>query len=153
MLVRLLPDDIGKRWPLIREAILDDLPSRISDGIRDDENAISSLLYALLDGTLHCWLSVEYEGGKPEIKAIITTTIVIDAPSGIKNLLMYSITTFQELSRETVMDSYKSLQEFARSMKCFKIISLTDNPENIKLAESMGGKATQTLIEMEVDYK
>ena len=81
MLVRLLPDDIGKRWPLIREAILDDLPSRISDGIRDNENAISSLLYALLDGTLHCWLSVEYEDGKPEIKAIITTTIVIDAPS------------------------------------------------------------------------
>ncbi len=151
MLVRLLPDDISRRWPLIKKAILQDLPSRISAGILKDENAISSLLYALLDGTLHCWVLVEYVNKEPRIIAVITTTIVMDAPSGIKNLLMYSITAFQELSRELIVDAYKSLQEFAKSLKCFKIISLTDNPENIKLAESMGGKATQTLIEMEVN--
>ncbi len=148
MLVRLLPDDISKRWPLIKEAILEDIPSRI----RKDENAISSLLFALLDGSLHCWILVEYEDKEPEIKAVITTTIVMDAPSGVKNLLMYSVTAFQELSRELVVDSYKSLQEFAKSLKCFKILSFTDNPENIKMAELMGGKATQTLIEMEVNY-
>lgn len=151
MLVRLLPDDVQKRWLIVKEAILNDLPPRIRDSVLNSEDAINNLLFALLDGTLHCWILVEHEDKEPKIKAIITTTIVVDSPSSIKNLLLYSVTEFEELPHQLVIDSYKSLQEFAKGLKCSKILSFTDNPDNVKFAESIGGKATQTLIEMEVE--
>lgn len=150
MLVRLLPDDIERRWPVIREAILSDAPPHVRDIVEANENAISSLLFALLDGTLHCWILVEYEDKEAKIKAVVTTTITMDAPSGIKNLLIYSVTAYKELSKEQVMDSYNSLKEFARSLKCSKVLSFTNSPDNMEMAKSMGGKVSQTLIEMEV---
>lgn len=151
MLVRLLPDDIEKRWPVIKKAILEDLPSNVRDYVLKNEDSINKILFALLDGTLHCWIVVEHNKEKePLILSIITTTFIIEVISGVKNLLIYSVTSYQELSNEIVVSSYKSLREFARSKGCFKIISFTDNPENMKMAEMMGGKATQTLIEMEV---
>lgn len=147
MLVRLLPDDIENRWPVIKEALIKSIPSIIEK----NNDSINRLLFALLDGTLHCWLSVEHKDGEPKIGAILTTTIVVDIPSGSKNLLIYSISAYEPLSQELISEGYKSLQEFAKSMKCFKIIAFTDIPRVIEMAKSIGGEATQTLIELEVN--
>ncbi len=146
MLVRLLPDDISSKWKVIREALLRSLPSYVDN----DDNAFNKLLFALLDETLHCWLIVEYEDKQPMIHAVATTTIAMDSASGTKNLLIYSIAAFRTLSPELLKDAMESIQNFARSLKCSKIIAFTDVKKIVDMAKLLGANTAQTLIEMEV---
>lgn len=147
MLVRLLPDDIEKRWPNLKDAILASLPSYVNN---EDEDSINRLLFALLDGTLQCWILVEYENKESKIRAVLTTTITVDDLSGTRNLLIYSLTSFEQLTQDILMDGYSSLREFAKSNKCFKITAFTDIPRVIEMVKSVGGNVSQTLIELEV---
>jgi len=146
MLVRLLPDDVQRRWPQLKSAILTSLPSHING----TDDAINNLLFALLDDTLHCWILVEYEEKDAKIRAVVTTTITVDIPSGIKNLLIYSLTAFEPLTQEILVDGYNSLKEFAKSKNCYKITAFTDIPRIIEMVKSVGGDASQTMIELEV---
>lgn len=146
MLVRLLPDDIEKRWPLLKDALLKSLPA-YTNGSAD---AVNNLLFALLDGTLQCWILVEYDEKEPVIRAVLTTTMIVDIPSGTKNLMIYSLTAFEVLSQEVLTDGYSALREFAKSNGCYKITAFTDIPRIIEMVKSVGGEASQTMIELEV---
>ncbi len=146
MLVKLLPNDIERGWDVISKALETSLPAHVNV----DEVGMSNLLYALLDDKLQCWLIAGDDFVERGMTGIITTLTVIDPPSGTRNLLIYSLTAYRQLTQEIINDGYETIKAYAKAKDCFKIIAYTDVPRIEQMVLALGGKKGHTLLELEI---
>lgn len=142
MLIRLLPDQIGKRWDVIGYAIENALPPDIVN----DPESMNNILLALLEEKLLCWVYHD----KTRIRAIVTTQIMEDIASKQKRLLLYTAYTFGKLDSSGWIDGLEALRKYARSEGCNSIIAYTKLEYMANLSKRIGGKADYIFVSFSI---
>jgi len=142
MLQRLTSEDIAKWWSNISEALSLSFPPTVEH----KDNSVSNILQALIDGRMQCWMEVQ-EG---KALGIVTTAIVEEPFSGTCNLLIYSFFSHNMIADQW-RDGLNTVREYAKSRKCYKIIAFVDKDRVATIAEKLGGKVINVLVEFNLE--
>lgn len=147
MLIKLEPTQISGYWDVIKPAILGCLPPY---ALAKPEQQ-TRLLEALLSGKLVAWAGIAIpEGKKPVLHTLITTAIEIDAISGTKNLLIYSVFGYEFNEKEFWLACFKVLAEYAKLQGCDRITGFSSVDRILDLAKSFGAKTEYTFVTLDV---
>jgi len=140
MLVKLLSDQIANYWNVIRYAIEQALPPIANE----EYNKMNRILESLLNGSMDCWVSVDEENKK--IEGVMVTTFSEDYCSGVRNLLVYSVFGYNEISNKSWSEGFETISKWAKHNGCYRIIAYTDVERIKEVVKSLGGEARYTLI-------
>jgi hypothetical protein len=145
MLLKLLPIQIERYWPLVRQAVDGSLPPGTIAPEREH-----FLLQSILQDILQVWAIVgDSTGGK--VKALLLTTVYTDDITQTKDLLVYATYSFIPVPDEIWKKVEEDLQEVARSSKCDRIVAYSDEPRVIELMTRFGYDSSYRLIVKEID--
>ena len=137
---KLLPEQISKFWDIIKYAIEQSAPPIIGEV----SNRLNNILVAALDGSIEVWASYEREGEGIKFDGIILTEILFDRPSKTKNLLIYCLYGYGQVSDDSWKRGILALLKYAKSKKCNQVIAYTDVPYMIDMTRYLGGEAKYT---------
>ena len=146
MINRLMPDQISKFWPIIKYAVEQSLPPVVGE----HPDKMNRILSSALCGEIDVWVSYN-KGENNKIEGIILTEFLFDMPSGTKNMLIYCLYGYEEVSDESWVYGISGLARYAESRQCSRIVTYTDVPYMINLAKQLGGEANYTFITFEVN--
>jgi len=151
MIVRLLPDQIAKHWFVIKFALQKSLPPMVDETPED----VNNILKSLLEESMQCWASVQIKEDNTFIEGIVITTVVFDSPSKSKNLLVYCVYSFANISNErSWMEGIEKLVSYAHGRGCNKIMAFTNEKNIIKLILRLGGSMSAFItLPVEVVYE
>lgn len=138
MLALLLPPQISVLWNVLRPGIEASLPPLVGD----PPDKMNRILTRLMDGTMQCWIVTE--GEERRLKMVMTTTIVMDYPSGQKDLLVYSIFAYERT--DNWISYFKPLSRWAAKHKCKRVTAFSNNPHVLRAIEELGGAAQYRYI-------
>jgi hypothetical protein len=144
-ILRLLPDQIMEHWHFIKDAIERSLPPLTTAS----PEAFLEMQQSFLLGEMDCWFAVTSIDSS-DIIAIMTTKVVMEEVTKTKNMLIFSVTTYQPHSKDLWTDGYNALRKYAASKGCNKIISFTYNPNVLKIASQLGANIEWSLVQLEV---
>lgn len=144
-IVRLLPDQCMDNWHFIKDSIEKSFPPIAIESTE----ALLSIQQQLLLGEMMCWFGIESLESQ-EIVAVMTTKVVFEEATNTKNMLIFSLTSYQLHSMDLWNDGYYALAKYARSLGCNKIISFTDNPQVVHIAEKLGANTSWKLIQLDI---
>lgn len=131
-LIRLLPEQAAKFWPEIKPIVGKALPPTAHETF----DGMLGVLNHLITGRLHCWLIVDEESRR--LNGVFTTSVIPDPITGQRSLLLYSVSSVDGLEIRPVVDSFKKLLEFAKSVGCQKVIAYTANAKIVSLMKKLG---------------
>ena len=140
MLIQMLPGQISSQWEILWPAIEASAPPTAGIGYKEMNN----ILETLLAGEMQAWVSRENN----DIVALITTALVVDVGTRIRNLLIYSIYGYKPLTDIFAKDSITTLRKFAAKCGCRRIVAYTDIERVAKIFESVGGKVDSVFLSM-----
>ena len=142
-LIRLLPSQVASNWETLKPFIEMAIPTLF--GTRLDK--MSNILEQLLLDKMTCWVSMRDD----KLKAIATTVISEDSCSGVRNLLLYTVTSVNgDLTDNDWAEGFSVLGEYARNAGCSRLIAYTINDSLIALAQALGGDTTTRVVALEV---
>lgn len=144
MLVRLIPDQVERRWERFAPAIAKSLPPTVSNTKRGMVN----ILEAILLEKLVVWIITDED--QEQIFGIVTTHLRYEEISKTRSLLIYSYTSFSGMHYTYFNDALETLEKYAISESCYSIIAYTKNEQIANFFENKGADTDNTLIEMEV---
>jgi hypothetical protein len=144
-ILRLLPDQIMEHWHFIRDSMVRSFPPIA----QQSPEALLRLQEQFLLGEMDCWFGVEALNTQ-DIIAVMTTKVVAEEATGTKNMLIFSVTTYQLHSPDLWSDGYDTLRKYAASFGCTKIISFTNNPIVLEIARSLGADINWTLVQLAI---
>lgn len=148
MLTKLLPSQISEYWDTIAKAIESSAPPYTYSS----QMRLSEVLTAMLADDMHCWIiSGSVENGTSNPLGICVTAFLEDYYSKARNLLIYSLWGFENISEEVWLKGLASIKKFAKAKDCRKIIAYSDIPAIIKRIEMLGGDSSIRFISMEVE--
>lgn len=142
MLVRMIPEQISRHWEVISYAIENSLPPTAGRS----KDRMNRILTALLSGSKQCWVSSRYENGVGIMEAILTTQILKDFDEGTRNLLIYSLYGYEQISKESWISGFDALSKWARVNNCDKIIAYSNVRSVIEVVNSFGGDTSFSFI-------
>jgi hypothetical protein len=142
MLICLQPDQVAKFWDLIKLSIEKSAPPIVKR--KPDTNRF---LEAAYNGVLQVWVERNDVG---EVVCVLTTAVTEDFCSGGKNLVIYSLYSVGEITRDSWVNGYNTIKEFARSKGCDNVVGYTTEEVVKRLARFFGGDASFTYVMMEV---
>jgi len=128
MLLRLTPDQISDNWPLIK-IVIDEL-------LGEDEVRDIKILQLMISEIMHVFSSYEKSSGKFE--AVIITSFAFDEIVNQKSLIIYGLRAFNKISKNSWAEGFTGIQNFAKGMKCQKIVAYTDEPLVVNLGKRFG---------------
>jgi hypothetical protein len=133
---------VVSKWTEVEPILLDALSHR---KIKWTEQEKLNLMQAIATGKLQCWGIFR---GK-EIIAFATTLITTEL-WGERNLLIYSLTGFDNITLPIWHKMLSSVVELAKKENLGKIVAYSDNARVIQIITSYGGKDVIHLLELEV---
>ncbi|RLI52543.1 MAG: hypothetical protein DRP09_17705 [Candidatus Thorarchaeota archaeon] len=134
MLLKLLPEDVSRYWPILKKGVEASMPP--TPGSKPDR--VNKVLEGLISGKLQCWLS--YRSDKPEIIDAMGITGIVDDPiDGSRNLMAYCFYGFVKLSDRFWIEAFAALNKFGLANRCFGLIGFTDHPKVVKMAKAYKG--------------
>jgi hypothetical protein len=145
MLTKLLPDQVSKFWDVIKYAVENSLPPTVVD--RPDK--MNRILSSMLCGNTEVWVS--YKQGTYKFEAILVTKFIYDDDSGTKNLLIYSLFSYEHMDESSWIEGKDALIEYAKNTGCSLIIAYSANPQISKMAKMLGADTSFTLISYPVN--
>jgi hypothetical protein len=146
MLVKLLPENVTDNWEVVKEAIRKSLPPFAID----TPDKMTRILESIVLGQLEVWVYYEFEDEKLSIKNITTTSIITDAESQTKNLLIYSTYSFGHTQIEDWQAGLTDLAQYAKSNDCAAITAFTRDAHVLKFLESVGAEIETRFIRVAV---
>ena len=146
MLVRLLPSNIADNWDVIKYSLTYSLPPMINQS----EEVLNNILTVLLAGEMQCWVSYK-DWKNAEIEGVMTTHIIEEYVSKVKNLLIYSAFAYDTTNKRTWTEGLVAINRFADVYGCENIIGYTMAPEIIKVIKLLGGNTDYTVISIPVN--
>jgi predicted porin len=146
MLNRLLPDQVSKFWPIIKYAVEQSLPPIVGE----HPDKMNRILSSALCGKVDVWVSYDKEKNN-KVEGIVLTEFLFDEPSGTKNMLIYCLYGYNQVSNDSWLEGIKGLAKFAKSRQCNQIVAYTSEDVIIKTVESLGGEANYTFISFDVN--
>ena len=132
-------------WHFIKDSMVRSFPPIA----RESDEAFLHLQEQFLLGQMDCWFAV-ISLGSSDIVAVMTTKIVIEDVTLTKNMLIFSVTTYQPHSQDLWVKGYSNLSRYAKTKGCDKIISFSNNPLVFRVAESLGADIEWRLIQLTV---
>jgi hypothetical protein len=135
MLVRLMPNNIANLWDSIRSGLEASLPPIVGEV----PYKMTNILNGMLEGSLQCWVSYEKETKQPS--AYILTTVVSEGISGTKNLLIYCVYGFENITEKQWAEGLEALKTFGKSRGCSMVTAYTELPYIEEVVKSLGGEA------------
>jgi len=139
-----LPEQVSADWDNISPAIQGALPPLVPYGNPDIMN---NILAKILEGELECWTLIKNE---EETLGIGTFEVVLDVPSGVKSLLIYSLYTYIPFSYDLWGILLTRLRKHAREKGCHRISGFTNVDRVIDLVNVLGGRSDFRYIWLEV---
>jgi hypothetical protein len=142
MLVQMLPEKVSEYWDQIAPIIEKALPNITASTVA----GMANVLRAVMLERAHLWV-YEVDG---KSKFVMLTTFMQDPITGQTSLFIYSLTSLRQLVPEDWNNAYQTLSKFAKYHGADRVIAFTNNKQIISYINSNGGRATETLIELEV---
>ncbi len=142
MLTKLLPDQISKFWDVIKFAVEQSLPPIA----HDHPDKMNRILSSLLCGKTDCWVSHKSE----KFESVMLTKILYDDASNTRNLLIYCLYGYEIMNNESWSSGLETLLKYAKGKKCNQIISYTELPNMIELANKLGAETKYTFISFDI---
>ena len=143
MLIHLMPEQVMDYWDILKEGVMETLPSHVT---RDDEKMVNVQM-SLLGGTSQCWVNMTEE---KKINASVITRVIYDDMVDMNILILVSIFGFDKISGEDWVAGYSTLSEFAKLRKCESIAGYSNHPVILKIAEKLGAKLEYTYITLKL---
>ena len=143
MLIKLLPNQLGKYWDIIRYGIVStDSPitGKSSENIRE-------ILRSLVIGTTQCWFIFDE---KKVFHGYVLTNIADDGISKLRFLNIYDLYAYKQLTLPLWKDGLDTLVQFAKDNRCHKITAYSDNSQIVASAEKIGFEKKTTFLIKEV---
>jgi len=130
-------EEVGKNWLIIKSALkLSAAP--IAD---TEDDKLTNILKALLDGRALCWMTGN--GRRP--RTVIITTMSIEEISGTKNMLIYCAHGFEKEKPQQYVDMLKGIGDYAESKGCDNILCYVWNSKMVELLKEYGAECNYTL--------
>lgn len=140
MLVKLLSEQITSYWNVIKYAVEESVPPIANENY----NKMNKILEALLNGSMDCWVSVSDEDKR--VEAVVVTAISEDYCSGIRNLLIYSLFGYSEISDKSWAEGFETLSKWAKKLGCVRMIAYTDVERIKEVVKTIGGDTRYSLV-------
>ena len=134
MLTQLIPEQISNLWDIIKYAIEQSLPPNVVDS----PDKINKILSACLSGKIQVWASYE-RGESNKFEGIMLTKFLYDDVTEQKNLLIYSVYGYSEISQDSWINGLKALTKFAISRNCSMIVAYSNVEKIIQVVNNLGG--------------
>jgi len=134
MLIALMPEQISRRWELIKYAVEQAVPPTVLAS----PEVLNNLLMSLLDGSAQCWVNYKKKEDKSTVDAVLVTTIIEDFLSRTRNLLLYALYGASPLDDESYASGFETLKKYARANSCVKMVAYTNNSRVIEVASRVG---------------
>jgi hypothetical protein len=144
-ILRLLPDQIMDHWHFISDAMRRAYPP-VAEATNESMLRVQE---QFLLGEMDCWFGVDSLNA-PDIVAVMTTKVVNEEISGTKNMLIFSVTTYQPHNQELWTDGYNTLRAYALSKGCRKIISFSNDLRVLSIARQLGADVDWNLIQLDI---
>lgn len=144
MIVRLSPEQITSIWEVIRPEIY----RALVPTAEATPETLQYVLQGLLTDNMQCWLGLE-DATPPfddKIYAVMITTLYTDLISRTKSLLIYTLTTVKEMPPAIWGVGMRELVKFAKSQDCKFLISYSDNPEMVAVADALKFRKMNFLV-------
>jgi hypothetical protein len=132
-------------WHFIKDAMEKAFPPVA----QQSEEAFLAMQEQFLLGEMDCWFGVESLDSE-EIIAVMTTKVVNDEVTRTRNMLIFSVTSYQVHSMNLWIDGYDTLKKYAAAKGCAKIISFSDNPRVLSIAKNLGADVEWRLIQLDI---
>lgn len=139
---KLEPQQITVYWPLLRKAI--------AKGIgRVEETTMANIYDNLCEGFLDLFLlSTRTENPTPV--GVVLGGVAVDLLVGYRNYVIYAAYALEHVEEDAWRSIYLTIEKWARSRKCNRIVTYTTSPRVLQIAELIGATATMTLVEKEI---
>ena len=144
-ILRLLPDQIMDHWHFIKDSIVRAFPP-VAEATPE---TLLEMQQQFLLGEADCWFGVASLDAT-DIIAVMTTKVVTDDVSRTQNMLIFSVTSYALHSEDLWNDGYFALAKYARSKGCRKILSYSNNPQVLHIAEKLGADISWRLIQLDI---
>jgi hypothetical protein len=133
MIYLLSKEQVKESWDFIyEEGIFPSLPPVMTNMFGIRENIYKSIM----NDVLHVWV---YKRPNEDILCVVTTIVQIDFCSGLKNLLIYTIKSFNEISKKDYEVGFTHLRAFAKKLGCIGITGYTTIDHVKNLVKGLGG--------------
>lgn len=146
MITRLLPDQISAHWDVIKYGVERSLPPIVTN----NDDKMNRILSSLLSGKTQCWLSYERDGERSKLNAVVLTKMLYDEVSGSKNLLLYSVYGYSQMTQRHWMEGFAFMSKHALAQGCTGLVAYTDVPYLIEMAKQYGAEPNYTFVSFEV---
>jgi len=147
MLVQLLPDQISKFWGILKYSLYEAPPLTANLSYDDWANRI---LRQALSGQIEVWASYTKDD-ELVFEGIMLTTFLYDPLIDVRDLLIYYIYGYGDISQESKRAALRTIAKYAKSRDCRRITAYTNEPAVVSLVKRMGGDASITFITFNVE--
>ena len=130
MLVKMLPDQISDNWEILSYGIQQALHPITYQSPKRMTNILESLLSQEMD----LWLSVKED----KIQGLIVTSLIYESNSDVKDLLIYCLYGFRNLSSKQIIEGMSTLKKYAASKGCKRITAYSNIESVIKIMKKFG---------------
>jgi len=133
-MIELTSEDTNRHWSLIRETIADSLPP-----LELTDQVFANCQKELLTGLMTAWfINRTGSDGKPELTAILVTTLMNDMTSGNRQLLIYAIKSFSEHGLDLYRSELEQLENYAKKNQCRAIVAFVKDERLTELTQRLG---------------
>lgn len=141
MLIHLQPEQVSKHWEVLAPFIGVSVPANMTG-----KDGMASVLRAALLERMQVWV---YQDGE-RMAFIVSTAMTSDPVTGVKWLLIYSLSAVSEVKKDMWSDAFETLKKFAKSRGAVAIRAYSDDKRIIKYVASQGANTGSTLIEFPI---
>ena len=147
MLTKLLPEQVAKLWDVIKYGIDQSLPPLAYD----HPDRLNRILSAALCNQIEVWVSYKKSDETRKFEGVVVTKILYDDASNTRNLLIYCLYGYNDVSKISWKEGIETLAKYAKACKCSQVIAYTPSPYIIKIVKALGGDASYTFLSFDVN--
>jgi hypothetical protein len=145
-LLKLLPDQIGEMWHVLKPSIEAALPPTSID----DANRGALILASLLTGRLDCMLVVKVRDDGNSIIAVVVVQVLEHVDSDSKTLFVYAMYGTGIAAGKDWLVIIDLIKDYARGQGCSRLSALSKVESVIKIMQLMGADTDYRLLTLEV---
>jgi hypothetical protein len=147
LLTLLTLDQVSTHWDIIKYAVEQSLPPLTVD----HPDRLNRILSSMLKGQTQCWASYTKNGNERRFEGIAVTKIIYDDASNTRNLLLYCLYGYDDITSQSYIDGLTALAKYAEANNCAQAVAYTNVPKLVELANNLGGNTEYTFITFNVD--
>lgn len=144
-MLKLLPDQVGSMWHVIRPAIENALPPTALPSA----NRASMILAALLRDALSCFVLYKQEESRT-VLGVLVTQVLEQVDSEHKVLFVYTLYGTGLATGKDWLTLISLIKDYARSSGCSHISALSKVDSVIKMMQILGADTEYRLMTLEV---